>query len=161
MMMMMKRMVMVMFMVIIMVVPTTANALDHHLRRPPEDPMNPWLREAVSMTFLFFQGMVVQGYTVGEWQVYFEGYSRWEWSCFLSWYSSFTPTQWFTWLGEPANHFHPLSWALWYLGLRRESRLLDNLLAAIRDRDILGVIAAAIAILLSYAPRGEQDPMEE
>ena len=93
------------FMVMIMVVPTTA----HALRRPPEDPINPWMREAVSLTFRFFQGMVVQGYTVGEWQVYFEGYSTWEGACFLSWYSPFTPTQWFTWLGEPANHFHPLS----------------------------------------------------
>ena len=159
----MKMMIMVTFTVMIKVVPTTAHPLQvvHALRNPPEDPMNPWLREAVSMTFRFFQGMVVQGYTVGEWQVYFEGYSRWEWSCFLSWYSSFTPTQWFTWLGEPANHFHPLSWALWYLGLRRESRLLDHLLAAITDRDILGVIAAVSAILLPHAQQVEQDAMEE
>ena len=93
--------------------------------------------------------------------MYFEAYSRWEWSCFLSWYSSFTPTQWCTWLGEPANHFHPLSRALWYLGLRRESRLLDHLLAAIRDRDILGVVAAVSAIVLPHAQQVDHDAMEE
>ena len=161
----MKRIIMVLFMLMVWVDPTTTNALEHHPQHPQavpqEDPMNRWLREAVSMVFLFFQGMVVQGHTVGEWQVYFEGFSMWEWARYCSWRSSYTQTQWFTWMSDPANHFHPLSWTLWYLGLRRESSLLDNLLGAIRDRDLLGVIAAAIAILLPQALQGEQDAMEE
>ena len=90
--------------------------------------------------------------------MYFEGFSMWEWARYCSWRSSYTQTQWFTWMSDPANHFHPLSWTLWYLGLQRESSLLDNLLSAIRDRDILGVIAAAFAIFLPHAPRGGTGP---
>ena len=143
----------------------TASGLEippHQQPVPQEDPMHGWLRDAVGTVFAFFMSLEVDGYSVSQWHQYFSSFTMWEWARYCSWRSPYTQREWWLWMTDPnGGSYHPLSWTLWFLGLQRESNLLNTLLSAIQDRDVLAVIAAAFAIFLPHVPRGGDAPMEE